>query len=212
MSQSGYILPPCTLGLKRKPRPKIIPFTREEMKQIFAAIRPTCRTGIRDLAFYALMYRGAMRIGATLRIMPTDFDWDRHLVRVYKDKGGKTRTISLDGKTMAMLATWRDKRASLGVGDDKPFFCTHYYGSLGQQLSYPSRLDAFKKLARRAGITRYVNLHLLRHTGASELLEEGFDVPTIARVLGHSNILTTYRYLHELRPDLMNTRLKQREW
>jgi len=182
------------------------------MKRILAAISQRGATGDRDRAMYAAIYRGAMRIGATLRLKPADIDWEHQLIRIYKDKGGKSRTIALDGKTFDLLRTWSKQRTRLGISDDAPFFCGCAKGARGNPLTEQNRLFRFQCYARKAGITRHVNLHLLRHTGASELLEEGFDVPTISRVLGHVSLLTTYKYLHELRPDLMNVKLTQREW
>lgn len=194
----------------RKPRPE--PFTREEMLAILGQYWRQRTEEIRNKALIVFLYRGAARVGATLRMLPGDIDWKHNIVRIYKDKGGKTRSISLDDRAMGFLRLWAEKRATLGVGDDRPFFCTVAPGRIGYYHSKVNVLQCFVKKCRRAGITRHVNLHLLRHTGASELLEEGFDVATISRFLGHSSILTTYRYLHEIRPDLMNTRLAQREW
>ncbi len=194
----------------RKPRPE--PFTREEIRAILAEFWRDTPGEIRNKALIVFLYRGAARIGATLRMTPGDIDWTHGLVRIYRDKGGKTRSISLDGRAMGYLGRWAEKRAALGIGDDRAFFCAYMNGSAGNPISEEHMLILFRKKCRRAGITRHVTLHLLRHTGASELLEEGFDIATISRVLGHASILTTERYLHELRPDLMNLKLAQREW
>lgn len=169
-------------------------------------------TGVRDIALITLLYRGAMRISATLRLMPSDFDWERRLVRINNDKGGKSRTIALDKKTFQILGKWKKRRESLGFGDDTVFFCACKKNSNRSKLSDSSVRWKFKRLARKAGITKRMFPHLFRHTAASELLEEGFTVPAISRMLGHSNMITTFIYLHELRPDLMDIGLTQREW
>ena len=194
----------------RKPRPE--PFTREEIQAIINEYWRDRPEEIRNLALIVFLYRCAARIGATLRMMPSDIDWTHNLVRIYKDKGGKTRHVVLDDRAKMYLRRWANKRAQLGIGDDKPFFCAYRHGSAGNTILESNMLRRFRNKCRLAGITRRATLHLLRHTGASELLEEGFDVATISRVLGHASIMTTYKYLHELRPDLMNVRLTQREW
>ena len=198
----------CPKGT-RKPRP--VPFTRDEMRAIFCQIWEKKSYEIRNRAIIAFLYRGAARIGATLRMLPGDIDWTHNVVRIFSDKGSKTRHISLDDKVMGSLRKWRDKRAELGIGDDKPFFCTCQLPR-GLPMDRSHVLQRLASAARKAGIKRHVNLHLLRHTGASELLEEGFDIPTISRFLGHSSLQVTYTYLHELRPDLMNAKLANREW
>jgi site-specific recombinase XerD len=211
-SRTGYKLPLAKRG-PRPPRPRPIPFTRDEIRRIFNYRKDANNPWLlRSRALYSVLYRGALRIGATLRMKPTDIDWQHRTIRIYKDKGGKTRSVPLDVKTFELLYTWATTRTGFGIGDDAPFFCAYRNGSRGNPLSYASVRLQFIKLLRAAGIDRYVSLHLFRHTGASELLEEGFDVCTISRLLGHADLLTTYRYLHELRPDLMNLRVAQREW
>ncbi len=192
-------------------KPKLSPFTRDELRDILLQYHRNSPSTIRDKAIVVFLYRGSARIGATLRMMPDDIDWNRSIVRIYKDKGGKTRTIALDDRAMKFLRKWNEARTKLGFGNDAPFFCT-CNPPAGQHVDPSWVLHIFKQRCRKAGVTRPVTLHLLRHTGASELLEEGFDVATISRVLGHSSIQTTYRYLHELRPDIMNSKLAEREW
>ena len=194
----------------RKPRPE--PFTRDEMRAILGQYPTNTPNGIRNKTLIIFLYRAAARIGCTLRMMPGDIDWTHSCIRIYHDKGCKTRSITLDNRTMDYMRLWADNRESLDIGDDKPFFCAYVGDAKGKAMTEDSVLHKFRTKCRLAGITRRVTLHLLRHTGASELLEEGFDIPTISRVLGHACVATTFAYLHNLRPDLTNARLAGREW
>jgi site-specific recombinase XerD len=185
--------------------------TGEEAKALIDAC-PNTTTGIRDRAVFTALWRGAMRISATLRIMPSDIDWTRGLVTIQSDKGGKGRTVVLDTQTMDVLKIWAERRKALGVNGHNVFFCATNKQSLGNQLDSSHFRHRIKKMQVKAGITTRCHVHGLRHTGASNLMEEGFDMATIASVLGHSHISTTSRYLHQLRPDVANEKLKERTW
>ncbi len=187
------------------------PLTREEAKKLLDAC-PATDAGIRDRALFALLYRGAMRIGATLRLRPADFDWDRKLVTIQKDKGGKGRTVSLDNQVVDILRIWAERRKSLGVNGHHPFFCAIQGDARGNSINPSHYRRRIKRLQEKAGIERRCHLHGFRHTAASELLEEGFDIATIARQLGHKYASTTSQYIHQLRPDLMDEKLKERVW
>jgi site-specific recombinase XerD len=160
----------------------------------------------------ALLYRGGMRIGATLKLRPIDFDWDTNLITVHSDKGGKGRTIVVDDGAMDVLRAWKERRYSLGISGHYPFFCATTEHTKGKPLKTAHFRGLIAALKKKTGIEKRCHLHMFRHTYASELLDEGFDLPTISRMLGHSFLSTTSNYLHELRPDLMNTKLRRREF
>jgi hypothetical protein len=187
------------------------PLSRDEVKKLLLACRNTT-VGIRDRAVLTLLYRGYMRIAATLEIRPTDIDWDRNLVTVHSDKGGKGRTVPIDDGAMNVIRLWAERRTKLGINGHHPFFCATDKDCLGNALNSSHFRRKIKTLQAKAGIEKRCHLHVLRHTGASELLEEGFDIATIAAVLGHDNISTTSQYLHRLRPDVMDEKLKARVW
>jgi len=187
------------------------PLSRDEAKALLAACSNTT-AGIRDKAVFATLYRGGTRISATLQIRPSDIDWDRRLVTIHTDKGGKGRTITLDDGALDILRTWAERRRSLGINGHHPFFCGTNKQARGNHLDSSHFRHQIQKLRKIAGIEKRCHLHGLRHTAASELLEEGFDLATIAGQLGHAHTSTTSRYLHRLRPDLMDERLKERTW
>ncbi len=187
------------------------PLNRAEAKALLAACSNTT-SGIRDRAVFATLYRGGTRISATLQIRPADIDWDRRLLTIHIDKGGRGRTVALDDGVMDILRVWSERRKSLGINGHHPFFCATNKNARGNPLDSSHFRHKVRALRAKAGIERRCHCHGLRHTAASELLEEGFDLATIAAQLGHAHISTTSRYLHRLRPDLMDSKLKERVW
>ena len=188
------------------------PLTTSEAKALLAACPTNNSTGIRDRALLTALWRGAMRISATLRIQPGDIDWDRNLITIHSDKGGEGRTIVLDPQAMDVLRIWKERRTVLGINGKEPFFCSAHQHARGKPLDSSHFRRLIARLRRKAGIEKRCHLHGLRHTGASELAEEGFDLATISAQLGHKNVSTTSQYIHRLRPDLMDSRLKERTW
>lgn len=187
------------------------PLTREEAKALLTAC-PRNNVGIRDRALLTALWRGSMRIGATLRIKPSDIDWDRGLITIHSDKNGEGRTVVMDQQAMDILRIWAERRAKLGINGHYPFFCSIYKKNRGSALDPSHYRRLIRRLGKYAGIEKRCHLHGLRHTGASEMAEEGLDLPTISAQLGHKNLSTTSEYIHRLRPDLANQRLKERTW
>lgn len=187
------------------------PLTRDEAKALLAACSSTT-TGIRDKAVFAMLYRGGTRISATLKIRPSDIDWDRRLVTIHSDKGGNGRTITLDDGALDIIRTWAERRKSLGINGHCPLFCATNKQARGRHLDSSHFRHKIQKLRTKAGIEKRCHCHGLRHTAASELVEEGFPLATIAAQLGHKHVSTTSAYIHRLRPDLMDSRLKERVW
>ncbi len=187
------------------------PLSRDEAKALLAACDNTT-AGIRDKAVLTTLYRGGTRISETLKVRPADINWERKLLVIQEGKGNKSRTIVLDDGALDVLKTWAERRKSLGINGHHPFFCATNKPARGNRLDSSHYRKLVKELQKKAGIERRCHLHGLRHTAASELLEEGFDIATIAGQLGLANISSTSLYLHRLRQYLMNEKLKERTW
>ena len=185
------------------------PLTRDEVVALMNACSKRAPSGKRDRALICILWRGQLRISETLDLKPSDFDPQKCTLRVLQGKGKKSRVVVIDEQAAAELQAWLAKRSTLeGINGHKPIFCT----LKGGKISPAQIREKLPKLAAKAGITKRVHPHGLRHTGASELVEEGVALIDIQGQLGHSSAATTDRYLHSLNPTARAKRLRQRTW
>lgn len=184
-------------------------YTQSEVTALMDACSRRGSTGPRDRALICVLWRAQLRISEALQLRPVDCDLDRCVIRVLRGKGRKARTVAIDRKAALELKIWIAKRASIdGATDDKPVFCTRR--ARGIDSSYMRQ--KLPRLARRAGILKRVHAHGLRHTGASELADEGMSLVDIQHQLGHSSVATTDRYLHAINPRQRIERMRSRTW
>jgi site-specific recombinase XerD len=169
------------------------PLTSHEVGLLLAGCSMRAPTGIRNRALIMLLYRSGLRISEALALKPANVDLEHHGARVLHGKGNKATVRGFHPSADDALARWLDRRASLGLKNG-PLFCTLY----GGPLSGGYVRDMLKRLADKAGIDKRVHPHGLRHTYADELRKAGADVVTISKLLGHSSIAVTARYLDHL--------------
>ncbi len=106
------------------------------------------------------------------------------------------------------MQRWLDKRQAMGFNARQPVFCT----LKGGPISAPYVRMALVRLAKRAGITKRVHPHGLRHTLAFELANEGVATQVIQAQLGHASLTTTDRYIRHLAPQQVIEAMKNRQW
>jgi site-specific recombinase XerD len=73
-------------------------------------------------------------------------------------------------------------------------------------VHHNSLQKAFKAAVRKAGISKNASIHTLRHSFATHLLEKGYDIRTVQKLLGHKNLQTTMIYTHAARKDLLGVK------
>ena len=183
------------------------PLTQAEVLALMDACSRRAPTGRRDRALICVLWRAQVRISEALALKPADFD-ERGTLRILRGKGLKDRVAVIDAQACAELQTWLRARDKLGVNGHSPIFCTLRGGKIN-----PAQLrEKLPRLAKKAGITKRVHCHGLRHTGASELVAEGVDLLTIQQQLGHSSASTTDRYLHQINPQMRIDALRNRTY
>lgn len=184
------------------------PLTKDEVLALMNACSRRAPTGKRDRALICILWRGQLRISEALALKVSDFDPVACTLRILKGKGKKDRVAVIDPQAVDVLTVWLDVRKKLGLSGRKPLFCTLQ----GGPISSAQIREKLPRLAKKAGIEKRVHAHGLRHTGASEMAQEGVPLKEIQDQLGHSSSATTDRYLHTLNPKARIERLRSRQW
>ena len=138
------------------------------------------------------LYGTGMRRAELARLKVSDIDSQRMIIRVVAGKGGKDRDLPLSPallETLREYARWRKPKLYM-------FPTRTLSQTLDQPISDKTVWIACSEAARRAGISKRVAPHTLRHSWATHLLEAGTDLRTIQVLLGHGDLETTAQYLH----------------
>ncbi|MDX2225737.1 MAG: tyrosine recombinase [Verrucomicrobiae bacterium] len=167
--------------------------TQSDLDQILTTPTPQTPCGWRDRAILELLYASGMRRAEVLGLQLHELDMDEGVARV-TGKGAKTRVVPVGKKAVEALQTYlsRGRPALVRARTGSAVFLNRF----GAGLSTMGLLNIVRAQARRAGLDRRVYPHLLRHSFATHLLEEGADLRVIQEMLGHANITTTEIYTH----------------
>ena len=190
------------------------PLTRLEVEHLLAACGRG-PAGRRNKALIATLYRSGLRISEALALKPSDVDASTRMVNVRRGKGGKQRSVAMDPAAFDYIDAWAAERRRLGIERDKPLFCTISRGAVrtaGEPLETAYIRALLPRLGRKAGITKRVHAHGLRHTHASELVREGEPLNRVQGQLGHGSPGVTSRYIEKIAaPELART-IGRRKW
>ena len=150
----------------------------------------------RDRAIAELLYATGLRVGELVSLDWSDLDLAARVLRVV-GKGGKERMVPFGQPATTALKGWRKVWAEVrsghdGLDEDEPVFLNFRGGRLSDRAV---RLILDRRQQAGGGL-QDVHPHMLRHSFATHLLEEGADLRTIQELLGHSSLGTTQRYTH----------------
>ena len=173
------------------------PLTPAEVQALIGKCSSRSVSGIRNRAMLTLLYRSGLRVGELLALKPSDVDFGQHTIRLLDTKIGQAQTRGFHSSADDALMRWLDTRRELasrkGWKNGK-LFCQLN----GTPVSDDYVRVLLKRLAAKAGITKRVHPHGLRHTFAAELDAQGTPVTVISKLLGHRSVATTIRYIDHL--------------
>lgn len=135
----------------------------------------------------SLLYSCGLRVSELLNLEWAHIDRSRMIINVIKGKGNKDRQVMLSEELIPILEDYYHKYKS------KTYVLN---GQTAIQYSETSVLQVMKQLAIKAGISKRVYTHLIRHCSFTHMAEGGTDINLIQRIAGHSNVKTTSIYLH----------------
>ena len=157
--------------------------SKEEVKAILQAL-----SNVKHRSMLSLIYSCGLRRSELLSLKPADIDSNRNLIHIRLGKGKKDRVVPLSSKVLEMLRAY--------YVTYKPKHWLFEGQTAGQPYDERSLSEVLKQARQRAGITKPVTLHWLRHSYATHLLESGTDLRYIQELLGHKHSKTTEIYTH----------------
>jgi len=171
--------------------------TAEELNRLLLAPSQsrgaTSLSGLRDKAILELFFSTGLRV-SELCALNRDIDLSRDEFSV-RGKGEKVRVVFLSPAAKDAIRAYEKKRGDI----DEALFIQLARNSAGRQSARmtPRSIERLvKQYAIKAGITRKVTPHIIRHSFATDLLENGADLRSVQALLGHANIATTQVYTH----------------
>ena len=145
----------------------------------------------RNLALIDILFATGMRVGEVSRLDIQDFFESEGMFKI-KGKGGRARLgFAVDEKTLQIQKQHLRSRMQIDTDSSALFL-----NSSRKRLSTQGIANVVAQLRREAGIERHVTPHMLRHTVATLLLQNGVDIRVVQEFLGHASIATTQRYTH----------------
>jgi site-specific recombinase XerD len=143
----------------------------------------------------SLAYGCGLRAGEVVRLKVGDIDSAQKIIRIVQAKGRKDRNVMLPADILGLLRLWwkeRPRHQDRDVAAAERWFFPGR--NAGEALTTRQFARLFQETVKKAGITKPVTLHSLRHSFATHLLERGVDVRVIQALLGHDKLETTARY------------------
>jgi site-specific recombinase XerD len=177
----------------RRGRPLPKKLSAEQLERLFAEIDNRM-----DRALFLLMLRCGLRVSEVAHLKVSDVDWEQKSLLVEQGKGRKDRVVYLSPDALESLHECQQQRPSVVPGD--------YFFWNQKRPHRPLSIKAIQKKIERYAKTAQIkaSCHSLRHTFASNLLEEGAAVISIKEFLGHESITSSERYAR-----LSNQHVKQ---
>ncbi len=186
-------LPPERIELAKTPERSLDLISPAELERLLSSPEGDDLKSLRDRAILELLFSTGLRV-SELCSLPRDIDPDADEFSV-RGKGDKVRIVFVSERAKEALRAYLDKRVDV---DDALFvqLSKNKDSKEDKRLSPRSVERIVQKYARKAGITKKVTPHVVRHSFATDLLQNGADIRSVQALLGHAHIGTTQIYTH----------------
>lgn len=177
-----------------------------EIDQLITAIDLSTPEGTRNKAIFETMYSCGLRVSEVVSLKISQLYAELGFVRV-TGKGDKERLVPIGSTALKYIRIYREtvrSKIKIAAGEDDILFLNRR----GRRLTRVMIFMALKELVSKAGISKNVSPHTLRHSFATHLVEGGADLRAVQEMLGHESITTTEIYTH-LDRDFLRATLQQ---
>jgi integrase/recombinase XerD len=180
--------------------------TLKEIDKMISNIKLTSKTGIRNVAIIELLYSCGLRVSELVNLKISDLFFKESLIKV-TGKGNKERFVPISKLSQKYINNYLNEiRQNHKI--KKNFEDTLFLNERGTNLSRNMIFIIVNKLKKQSNINKKIGPHTLRHSFATHLIENGADLITIQKMMGHESITTTERYLHVNKKHLIDSLIK----
>lgn len=164
----------------------------EEVDRLIAAVDLDSAFGKRDRAMLETLYGLGLRVSELISLRISSIWTEQGFVSVI-GKGDKQRLVPLGGMARDAIRDYLEVR---GPAADRESSDILFLNRFGRALTRVAVFKMIKAYAVKAGISKEISPHTLRHSFATHLIENGADLRAVQEMLGHESILTTEIYTH----------------
>ncbi len=165
----------------------------EDIEKLLKVSDISTPLGQRDSAIIEMLYSTGIRVGELIRIKLKDIHFDQKQITVF-GKGSKERNVLFGNILSEKLNLYiRHGRSELCKGKANDILFLNHYGS---PLTERGVEDILNRIIKKGGLDFSIHPHMLRHTFATHMLDNGADLKVVQELLGHENLSTTQIYTH----------------
>ena len=175
------------------------------IKEIDRLIKNTYhrKFGNRNHTIIEIMYSCGLRVSEVIEMKISNIFFDESLIKIL-GKGNKERFVPLSGIGKRLLIDYiKYKRKEVKSKKTSSDFV--FLNNRGTKLSRIMVYNIINEAAKSSKISKKISPHTLRHSFATHMLENGADITSIQKMMGHENIVTTENYLHVNKKHLLET-------
>lgn len=175
----------------------------EQIEQILSIPDKTTPLGMRDLTILELLYSTGVRVSELVNIKIEDIDFNERTIKIL-GKGNKERIVLYSKVLSNYLTDYLEKRNTFNPNHSYLFI-----NKFGNKLTDRGVRLIIDNILKKGMIDYHISPHMIRHTFATHLLDNGADLKCVQELLGHKNLSTTQIYTHisdeHLRQVYLNT-------
>ncbi|MBP2057998.1 integrase/recombinase XerC [Lactobacillus colini] len=177
-------------------------FYSYELKKVFSSLNANDSLTIRNKAMFELFYATGMRVSEIANLKLDQINFDLKIILVH-GKGNKDRYVAFTDRTKESVMLYLDNSRGqlLAKNEDKGYV---FLNSKGKKLTSRGIEYIMQKVFTAAGVGGKVHPHMLRHSFATELINNGADLRSVQELLGHESLSTTQIYTHISMQHLQN--------
>jgi integrase/recombinase XerC len=190
---------------KEKRLPKF--FYEEEMEQLLKACEGVSATDQRNKAVFELLYATGIRVSECASIQLKDIDFSLSTILV-KGKGRKERYVPFGSYAHSAIEYYIKNGREVLLKKNSELTTTLFLNYKGSSLTPRGIRYILTALIKKASMTSKIHPHMLRHTFATHLMNNGADMRSVQELLGHTHLSSTQIYTHVTKDHLRQTYLK----